>query len=90
MLELVDQLCQSFDSNEYTIGVFIDLSKAFDTVDHQILLKKLYHYGARGINLQWFESYLSHRKQFIAQDDNENSENPNMLLVKCGVPQGSI
>ena len=75
MLELVDQLCQSFDSNEYTIGVFIDLSKVFDTVDHQILLKRLYHYGARGINLQWFKRYLSHRKQFIAQDDNKDSEN---------------
>ena len=54
LLQLVDQIYESFERNEYTIGVFIDLSKAFDTVDHNILLKKLEIYGISGTHLPWF------------------------------------
>ena len=87
IIQLADQLIESFNNNKFTIGVFIDLSKAFDTVDHQILLKKLKHYGVVGNNLKWFQSYLSNRKQFIKFNQTEET---NTLNIKCGVPQGSI
>ena len=56
ILKLIDELNDSFDDNKFTLGVFIDLSKAFDTVDHQILLNKLKHYGIPGKNLKWFSN----------------------------------
>ena len=66
--------------------MFIDLSKTFDTVDHQILLKKLKHYGVNEKTLTWLRSYLFQRKQYI-----ENSNDIKYLLeIDCGVPQGSI
>ena len=68
------------------MGIFLDLSKAFDTIDHNILLYKLEHYGFRGIVLDWFKNYLSNRKQFGSFDTSE-SEQKNIV---CGVPQGSI
>ena len=86
ILLLVNQLYQSFDENKFTLGIFIDLSKAFDTVDHKILTKKLELYGIKGCNLRWFESYLSNRKQFITYGDKQT----NIETITCGVPQGSI
>ena len=62
LLQLVDQIYESFERNEYTIEVFIDLSKALDTINHNILLKKLEIYGISGTHLQWFRNYLSNRK----------------------------
>ena len=62
-LELTTKILQAIDNNEYTIGVFLDLAKAFDTVNHKILLEKLEHYGIRGITLEWFKNYLSNRNQ---------------------------
>ena len=69
ILLLVNQLYQSFNESKFTLGIFIDLSKAFDTVDHKILTKKLELYGIKDCNLRWFESYLSNRKQFVFADD---------------------
>ena len=59
ILQLVDQTSNSFEENLFTLGVFIDLSETFDTVDHDILICKLKNYGIRGNNLRWFEIYLS-------------------------------
>ena len=87
LLQLVEQIYESFERNEYTIGVFIDLSKAFDTVDHNILLKKLEIYVISDTHLQWFRNYLSNRKQYIQFDGWQKT---NYKTVKCGVPQRSI
>ena len=64
-IELMTKILQAIDNNEYTIGVFLDLAKAFDTVNHEILLTKLKHYGIRGIALEWFKNYLTNRKQIV-------------------------
>ena len=63
-MEIIDNVYQHCDNNEITMGIYIDLQKAFDTVDHLILLKKLSYYGIRGIVLDWFKSYLTDRKQY--------------------------
>ena len=79
-------ITSSFEKGEYTLGVLIDLSKAFDTVDHQILIKKLQCYGIDGTALEWFKSYFCNRKQYISfQDISERC-----LDIVCGVLQGSI
>ena len=69
-----------------TLSVFIDLSKAFDTINHDILLKKLEYLGIRGVVNQWFKDYLTDRKQYIKLDENISS----CQSLKCAVPQGSI
>ena len=72
---------------KYNLDVFIDLSKAFDTVDHSILLKKLELYGVTDQNYSWFKNHLSNRKQFIQINDEENTE---LETVTFGAPQGLI
>ena len=86
LMVIIDKLIKSIDKGEHVIRVFLDFSKAFDTVDHDILLSKLYHYGIRGVALKWFESYLSGRQQYVTYNDFKST----VLDVKCGVPQGSI
>ena len=86
LTDLTEAIRKSIDENSYAIGVFIDLQKAFDTVDHEILLKKLEHYGIRGTANAWFKSYLFNRKQFVSIDGQESS----MKIMKYGVPQGSV
>ena len=76
----------SFEERKYTLGVFIDLSKAFDNVDHQVLIKKLQYYGNDGTALEWFKSYLSNIKQYISPQD----VSKNCLDIICGVLQGSL
>ena len=61
----MDKLITSLEKKEYMIGIFLDFSKAFDTVDHSILLRKLFHCGIRGNALGWFQSYLSGRTQNV-------------------------
>ena len=63
LISMTEKIRNTIDNGNYGCGIFIDLKKAFDTVNHYIFLKKLDHYGIRGISLQWFESYLSNRKQ---------------------------
>ena len=77
---------KSIDNKEYGCSVFIDLTKAFDTVHHSILLSKLNHYGIRGIAGDWFRSFITNRKQFVTV----NGSNSNLLPITCDVPQGSV
>ena len=87
IIQLVDQVNSNFEKGQHTLGVFIDLSKAFDTVDHKILIAKLENYGIKGINLLWwFISYLEHCKQFVQYDISSTS----YKSIICGVPQGSV
>ena len=83
---LIHKLTNAIEKGEYGIGVFLNFSKAFDTVDHTILLSKLYHYGIRRSALSWFSSYLSNRKQYVSY----NNVSSNIKTISCGVPQGSI
>ncbi len=71
---------------EFTLAIFCDLSKAFDVINHEILLHKLNRYGIRGIVNQWFQNYLNDRKQFVEIQKTQSS----LLDIMCGVPQGSI
>ena len=86
IIQLCDKIIEALTKKEHIIGVFMDLSKAFDTIDHKILIYKLKHYGIRGIALSWFIDYLSNREQYVDFD----SCSSNRLNIKCGVPQGSI
>ena len=86
LIDMYNKVSSALDKNEYSIGLFLDFSKAFDTLNHQILLHKLFHYGIRGIALEWIKSYLQNRKQFVQIDDNCS----NTRQITCGVPQGSI
>ena len=86
VIELVDKITKAIDKGEYTIGIFLDLSKAFDMINHKILIKKLEHYGIRGICLKWFENYLENRKQIVKYNQVKSKE----MIITSGVPQGSI
>ena len=66
ILQLLDKISNSIDDSSHTLGLFLDLCKAFDTVNHEIPLSKLAHYGIRGIALEWFRNYLTKRHQFVS------------------------
>ena len=85
-MQLVDKINNAVEKNETTIRVYLDLSKAFDTIDHDILLHKLDYYGFRGIVLDWFRDYLSKRTQYVCYNDNKSD----LKTILCGVPHGSI
>ena len=86
VISVVNNITNGLDSNNIVIGVFLDLKKAFDTIDHTILLKKLYAYEIRGKAHTWLTSYLTGRTQYVVYDGNKSST----LSMTCGVPQGSI
>ena len=83
--KISSEIIKSIDDRKITCSVFLDLAKAFDTVDHEILIKKMQLYGIRGITLQLFNSYLSNRKMFTLV----NGISSRMNDVTCGIPQGS-
>ena len=85
VIEIADNLREAIDSNLYTCGIFIDFSKAFDTVNHEILFKKLESYGIRGMPLKWFTSNLNNRQQYVAIG---HTESPRETMT-CRIPQGS-
>ena len=85
LLHTLEQIITSLDNKQITMAIYIDLSKAFDSLDHNILLHKLEHYGIRGIPYNWFKNYLTGRKQFTQFNDVSSD----ILPITCGVPQGS-
>ena len=85
-MSIIENIQSHLDNGEYVVGVFVDLKKAFDTVDHDILLSKLEHYGVRGISIEWFKSYLKHRRQYVSLENNSSSTK----YISTGVPQGSV
>ena len=87
--ELVQNITKSFEQNEYVLGVFIYLKKAFDTVNHEILSQKL-KLGINGALLEWFKSYLSNRNQCIVLEVYNTIKKSVYLDILCGVPHGSI
>jgi hypothetical protein len=86
LIEATDTIRNLIDNKNYVLGLYVDLTKAFDTVDHEILLEKLNHYGIRGHANTFFRSYLTNRQQctFI------NGHTSDLLNINCGVPQGSV
>ena len=85
-LDFLEAIEEALNRDECAIGIFCDLSKAFDTLNHEVLLKKLEHYGIRGRAKSWFESYLNNRVQFVEYNNCKSS----YLPIVTGIPQGSI
>jgi len=85
LIDVVDNIYENLDASLTVVGIYLDLTKAFDTVNHDILLYKLQNYGIRGIAYQWFKSYLCSRQQYTVI----NNVSSCLTNVPCGVPQGS-
>ena len=86
IIDLLDKISSNIDNKKHSIGIFLDLSMAFDTIDHQILLRKLQCYGIRGIASDWFKGYLENRVQYVSY----NTKDSDYMKIMCGVPQGCI
>ena len=86
LISMTESIRNTLDCKTFGCGIFIDLQKAFDTVNRQILLSKREHYGIRGCALDWFKFYLSQRKQYVSI----NGHNSDLRSVNCGVSQGSV
>ena len=86
LMILLDKIVKALENVDYVIGIYLDFSKAFDTVDHGTLLLKLEHNGVRGSALKWFKSYLSDRQQYVTY----NGVSSLLKNINCGVPQGSM
>ena len=82
----VNHIVNALQFGKYSIGIYLDFSKAFDTLNHDILFLKLNHFGIRGIALDWIKSYMVNRKQYVMYNDNSSD----IRSITCGVPQGSI
>ena len=86
LIEITEQIQNACDKNLFTCGVYLDLQNAFHTVNHEILLSKLKHYGIKGTSYNWFKSFLCERMQYTLIIESESS----LRTVCHGVPQGSV
>jgi len=85
-LLIIDKIQQAIEDGQFSCGIFLDFSKAFDTVDHRILLQKLHYFGIRGVVNNWFTSYLLNRRQYVSIGSEKSEE----VSISHGVPQGSV
>ena len=86
LISITEQIREALDNNKFAVGIFVDVQKAFDTVNHTILLRKLEYYGVRDISNEWFRSYLLDRQQYVSINGFDSKH----TTVKHGVPQGSV
>ena len=86
LIDLHNKISPALDNGELAVAIFLDLTKAFDTVTNSILFDKLEHYGIPGLALKWIKSYFSNTLQFAEY----NGHNSSCTNISCGVPQGSI
>ena len=86
LINITENIRKALDDGNIGCGVFVDLQKAFDTVDHQILLAKLNRYGICGVSNDWFKSYLFNHNQYVSI----NGFDSGLTTINCGVPQGSV
>ena len=86
LINITENIRKALDDGNIGCGVFVNLQKAFDTVDHQILSAKLNHYGIHGVSNDWFKSYLFNRSQYVSINEYESG----LAAINCGVPQGSV
>jgi len=86
IIEITDNIIKELEEGKCSAGIFIDFQKAFDTVDHNILISKLDHYGIRGPVLEWLKSYITNRQQYAYVNGKESK----LQHITCGVPQGSV
>ena len=86
LINITENITKAADDGDIDCSVFVNLQKAFYTVDHQILLAKLNHYGIHGVSNDWFKSYLSNCSQYVSI----NGYDSGLAAINCGVPQGSV
>ena len=86
LINITENIRKALDDRNIGFGDFVNLQKAFDTVDHQILLAKLNHHGICGVSNYWFKSYLSNHNQYVSI----NGFDSGFTTLNCGVPQGSV
>ena len=86
LINITKNIRKALDDGNIGCGAFVDLQKAFDTLDHHILLATSNHYGIRGVSNDWFKSYLSNRRQYVFINGYESG----LAAINCGVPQGSV
>lgn len=86
VIKLVDYIAIAVDKKYFTLGIFVHLKKAFDTIDHKLLMNKLEQYGIKGRAYSWLESYLDNIYQYVHFNDHQSE----MCKLTCGVPQGSM
>ena len=86
LINITEIIRKALDNGNIGCGVFADLQKAFDTVDHRILLTELSHYGICGVSNDWFKSYLPNRSQYVSI----NGYDSGPVAINCGAPQGSV
>jgi predicted DNA-binding ArsR family transcriptional regulator len=91
VFKLTNDILEAWNKKEYVMGIFCDLTKTFDCVNHELLIQKLMMNGVNGPMLKWLESYLNSRMQrVVLHSGNANMINSEWKTVKFGVPQGSV